>query len=170
MKKLYKGTYYHLINLGVESASQYYISRENNIIRVKDGSIFEMKPKITNGVKQLEATIQGTYDATTKTSRKKIKSYNQIYASVFHKDKKFFAIMEIEGIPTLLNRVEYAKITTPRLDEFRGIAHDSTCAIKQSDLKAVKKLKDNGKSLSRIGDMFNCSPTSVARALKRKIN
>ena len=169
MKKLYKGTYYHLINLGVESSSQYYISRENNIIRVKDGNIFEIKPKKVKNVKYLEITIANTYNPENKQSKRKLKTYNRIYASVFYKGKKFFAIMEIEGIPTLVNKKEYAELTMPRLEKYKGMAHDSNCKVKSKDLPKVKELAKTT-SKKEIATMYSCSEMSINRALKRKTN
>lgn len=169
MKIKYNGTFYHRITFKHFTASEYFISKENNIIRRKLGIIYGVKPKISNGVKCLETAIAGTYDAKTKTAQRKVKTYNQIYASVFYKGKKWFALMEVKGIPTMFSKTEFTKVTAPRLAEFKGLVHDSNCAIRQCDLVAIKTHKDNGKSLKKIGDMFNCSPTSVARALKRKI-
>lgn len=166
MRIKHNGTFYHRIKLAHSTASEYFISRENKIIRRKYGVIYEVNPKLTKGVKYLETTVEGTYNPLTKLSSRKVKTYNQVYASVFYRGKKYFAIMEIDGIPTLLSKKQYAEITAPRLAKFSGTRHDSNSKVKSVDLQKIKELKDNGHTLPQIAKLYSCSPTSVSRALK----
>lgn len=173
MKKRYKGVTYTLINLDVNTASKYYISRDNNIIRQKLGVIHEMKPKIQEGTKLLEVTVQGTWNHILKRSERKVYTYNQIYAKVFLTGKYKFALREIDGIPKWVTRKEYADLNSPRLQQFRGMISNKNCAIKKEQIQEIKSLRNSGLNNKRITDKYGCSEMSISRALKRnysKIN
>lgn len=168
MKKLYKGHYYHKINLNVPTASDYFMSRLNKIIRVKNGQIFEMKPKVQNGTKLLEVAILGKYNPVTKRSERKLSTYNMIFANLFLKKKQNdFCLREIDGIPRYVTKEEFTDLTFPLLEPFIGKISDSNCSIKKDQLESLKKLKSEGKSIKQLSKIYKCSLTSVTRALKR---
>lgn len=169
LRVLYNGVYYHRINLSVLTASEYFMSKFNKIVRLKDGKIIEMKPKVQNGTKLLEVAILGKYDPVKKRSKRKLLTYNMIFADLFLKKKQNdFCLREINGIPRYVTKEEFTNLTFPLLEPYIGKISDSNCSIKKDQLESLKKLKSEGKSIKELSKIYKCSPTSVNRALKRK--